>query len=720
MSFTSGVLRRSGAGTGAHAGTRAPTSRPSRGDLTRAPRAVDTTREAARPADLVGSALRVLDGPAPPSLRAVTRLALPVETAVPAIESARGLGPPGRRLVSLRWLGAVALAGLFGMGLLGFALFVAMDGQLELAEAPRAAYTGASSSDPLPRGDALVSRATVVGAKRLFRAPYGHLANGRETMASAPFLRLSTRLLPSSVGLEADVPPLRQADLIREAGVSAGDAALAQAPADPAEEDLGDVSVAVTEMPDDPGEEGPVLPEDVAARQAKATADAARTLQPLASFSSQSTLGVSILAGTQAPAELDSPFASMDVRIVPENITEIARRPDGNAGRRAVAVDVAPGETLADPLRQAGASEDDAARFGSALGGSSGRHPSSVVAEFEAVDGGRRLTRATLKEEERTVAKVALADSGAVVPVITQDPAYGVGPGILGRLAGSASGNEGGGGERPDAMSMHQSLYQTALLNDIPRETIEEVLRLFAFDVDFERAVGPDDRIDLLAREDAEGHGRPVLVYAALTLDRERIAYWRTPAENGGTVFVDSEGRSNRRMLVSKPIVEARLTSGFGSRYHPVLHYTRPHNGIDWANKVGTPIFAAGDGEVIEAGWHSGYGRHVEIRHGDGFVTTYSHMSAIAKGIEPGAPVRLGQTIGALGQTGLATGPHLHFEVKLNDTFVNPLTVRVPRANRLGGADAERFNHERLQIDRVLACSEHGSCQGPIETPPAH
>ncbi|MEJ1935747.1 M23 family metallopeptidase, partial [Nostoc sp. NIES-2111] len=169
-----------------------------------------------------------------------------------------------------------------------------------------------------------------------------------------------------------------------------------------------------------------------------------------------------------------------------------------------------------------------------------------------------------------------------------------------------------------------------------------------------------------------------------------------------------------------KPIVEARLTSGFGSRYHPVLHYTRPHNGIDWANKVGTPIFAAGDGEVIEAGWHSGYGRHVEIRHGDGVGTTYSHMSAIAKGIEPGARVRLGQTIGALGQTGLATGPHLHFEVKLNDAFVNPLTVRVPRASRLAGQDAERFGHERQQIDRVLACSEHGSCQGAIEPPPAH
>ncbi|MEJ1934973.1 hypothetical protein WDZ92_32655, partial [Nostoc sp. NIES-2111] len=298
----------------------------------RGPRS-DAARDAPKPADLVGSALRVLDSAPPTPRRVAPHSALPVETGVPAIETRRGWPATGGLLVNLRWLGAVALAGLFGMGLLGFALFVAMDGQLELAEAPRAAYTGASSSEPLPRGDALVSRATVVGAKRLFRAPYGHLANGRETMGSAPFLRLTSRLLPTSVGLEAEVPPLRQADLIREAGVGDGADALAQAPVDPAEEELGDVSVAVTAMPDDPGEGGPVLPEEVAARQAKATADAARTLQPLASFSSQSELGVSILAGTPAPAQPGSPFASMDVRIVPENITEIARRPDGNAGR---------------------------------------------------------------------------------------------------------------------------------------------------------------------------------------------------------------------------------------------------------------------------------------------------------------------------------------------------------------------------------------------------
>jgi hypothetical protein len=682
-------------------------------------------------ADLVGSALRALDAPTPaapagtvppawarhrPAPRA--GIVPDIETAVPAL--APGEGPSGisRRAVSLRWLGAVSLAGLFGAGLLGFALFVAMDGQIELAEQPRAAYTGVTSEEPLPRGDALVARATVVGAKRLFRAPFGHVANGRETMGQAAFMRLSTRLLPASVGLEGEVPVLRQADLIRDAGVAVADERVETPGPEQAGEDLGDVSVAMSPMPEDIADPGPLLPEDVAARQAKATADAARTLQPLASFSSQSALGVSILSASRHAEEADSPFTSMDVRIVPENITEIARRPDGGASRRAVAVDVAPGEDLAGPLRQAGAADDEAARFAAAIGNAAGHRPSSVTAEFAALDGPRRLARVTMREEDRVVARVALAENGTVVPVVERDPAYGVGQGILERLGGPAGGPLQGEAERPEAMSLYQSLWQTALLNDLPRETIEEVLRLFAFDVDFERAVGPDDRIDLLAREDPEGRVRPVLVYAALTLDRDTIAYWRTPGEGGA--FVDGEGRSNRRMLVSKPIVEARLTSGFGSRYHPVLHYTRPHNGIDWANTVGTPIFAAGDGEVIEAGWHSGYGRHVEIRHGDGFVTTYSHMSALAKGIVPGAQVRLGQTIGALGQTGLATGPHLHFEVKLNDTFVNPLTVRVPRATRLFGAEAERFTHEKMLIDRVLACSEHGSCQGDLAEHSAH
>ena len=105
----------------------------------------------------------------------------------------------------------------------------------------------------------------------------------------------------------------------------------------------------------------------------------------------------------------------------------------------------------------------------------------------------------------------------------------------------------------------------------------------------------------------------------------------------------------------------------------------RPHNGIDWAARIGTPVLAAGDGEVIDSGVRSGFGRHIEIRHAEGFVTTYSHLDRIGAGITAGKRVQRGDVIGTLGQSGLATGPHLHFEFKLNGVYVDPLAIRIPR-----------------------------------------
>ena len=132
------------------------------------------------------------------------------------------------------------------------------------------------------------------------------------------------------------------------------------------------------------------------------------------------------------------------------------------------------------------------------------------------------------------------------------------------------------------------------------------------------------------------------------------------------------------------------------------------HTGIDWANKIGTPILAAGNGTIIKAEWDSGYGRRIEIQHANGYVTSYSHQSAFAKGIAPGVKVRQGQVIGFLGSTGLSTGPHLHYEVLVNGNFVNPMKIKVPRGRELDGKALVEFKRQR---DEVLGLIEKAGGQ---------
>ncbi len=133
------------------------------------------------------------------------------------------------------------------------------------------------------------------------------------------------------------------------------------------------------------------------------------------------------------------------------------------------------------------------------------------------------------------------------------------------------------------------------------------------------------------------------------------------------------------------------------------------HTGVDWAAPVGTPIIAAGNGVVEKAGWAGGYGKQIMIRHANGYETSYNHQSAFAQGIAPGVRVRQGQVIGYLGQTGLATGPHLHYELIVNGTKVDPMRVRLPVGKTLTGDDLVAFKRERERIDDLLKQQDNGS-----------
>ncbi|MDD5222632.1 MAG: peptidoglycan DD-metalloendopeptidase family protein [bacterium] len=167
--------------------------------------------------------------------------------------------------------------------------------------------------------------------------------------------------------------------------------------------------------------------------------------------------------------------------------------------------------------------------------------------------------------------------------------------------------------------------------------------------------------------------------------------------------YYDQEGKSIRRAFLKSPVKFSRISSGFTHRrFHPVLKIFRPHLGVGYAAPRGTPIWAIGDGTIVARGWMGGAGKAVRIKHPNGYITSYGHLSRFARGISPGVKVKQQQVIGYVGATGLATGPHLDFRVKKNGKFVNSLTIQGPRAQAVDRAYLPNFNLHRQKIAQAF------------------
>ena len=193
---------------------------------------------------------------------------------------------------------------------------------------------------------------------------------------------------------------------------------------------------------------------------------------------------------------------------------------------------------------------------------------------------------------------------------------------------------------------LYQSVYETALRNHVPRSVIDELVRVYSYDVDFQRRAHPGDAFEVLYSGDEEStDAKPDVLFASLTVGGDDKKYYRFVSPDDGVVdFYDETGKSAKKFLVRKPVNEAIMRSGFGSRRHPILGYTKMHTGVDWAAPLGTPIYAAGNGTIEKAGWESGYGKYIRLRHNYGYETAYGHMTAFARGMEPGVHVRQGRT----------------------------------------------------------------------------
>jgi len=253
---------------------------------------------------------------------------------------------------------------------------------------------------------------------------------------------------------------------------------------------------------------------------------------------------------------------------------------------------------------------------------------------------------------------------------------------------------------------MSDSLYDSALAAGATPEMTAQVVQLFAHKLDFSRDLHAGDRFRLVFNRRVTESGQAAkageLLYAEIATNGETTRVYRYQPDGAAQAeFFDELGRNIRSFLLQTPVDGARISSGFGERLHPILGYTRLHQGIDFAAPVGAPVYAAGDGVVEEARWAGGYGRWLKIRHGAAWETGYGHLSGWAVG--PGEHVRQGQVVAYVGATGEATGPHLHYEVMMDGRKINPKGAKAPLGVALEGRELAAFKAEEAHVDALLA-----------------
>ncbi|HLZ83909.1 MAG TPA: M23 family metallopeptidase [Caulobacteraceae bacterium] len=266
------------------------------------------------------------------------------------------------------------------------------------------------------------------------------------------------------------------------------------------------------------------------------------------------------------------------------------------------------------------------------------------------------------------------------------------------------------------------SLYLSIVEAGVSPDQAAKVVGLFGRRLDLARDIESGDRFRLVFEQRRRSTGEVLdageLLYAEIvTRDRRARLYRYQPPGSTKAEWVDGDSGPRVRGLLRTPVDGARLTSGFGMRLHPLLGFTRMHQGVDFGAPVGAPVLAAGDGVVEEARWDGGYGRWLKIRHGPGLETGYAHLSGWASGVSPGASVRQGQVVAYVGQTGLATGPHLHFEVFKEGQRIDPRAApQVTLASRDPALDPD-FRARRAIVDAAVA-SIAAACAVPSLFPP--
>ena len=615
-----------------------------------------------------------------------------------SVDGETGVGVDRRR-VSVQWFSGTILTGLCGAALMGGAVFASLDGETNFAaSAERFALRNAVNDKTTSRkSDRLPPVGEANAARQVIRTSTISRVGNREVVRVRPLVRVETNLSLSTSELTANIPPFNPQRMLADSDTNAANTESAGAEPD------AEVSFVTRDL-------AALLPR-VRVAATVSIDDVITRVRDAANWTGSIAPARYMVASTQPTAKLnyategaDDPYAGIGVRGIPENITllpKTANQTTGGTGANERTVTVKKGDSVANILRDLGATPDDVKAIVGALG-SKGRDGALKEGQKLRIllspvpGGGQRMqpARLILIGDTAVEAVVALSDMGKYVSVDAQSAETAV--------ADSGDDDEDDG----SGVRLYQSIYETALRNQIPRPVVDELIRIYSYDVDFQRKAQAGDSFAVLyAGEDEtpSADSKNDVLYAALTIGGETKKFYRYQSPDDGVVdYYDETGKSAKKFLVRKPVAEGIMRSGFGVRKHPVLGYTRAHTGVDWAAPIGTPIYASGNGTIEKMGWEGGYGRYIRMRHANGYETAYGHMSAFAKGMDVGKHVRQGQIIGFVGSTGLSTGPHLHYEIIINTRFVDPMKVRLPRGRVLDGAALAGFDKERGRLDGVM------------------
>jgi murein DD-endopeptidase MepM/ murein hydrolase activator NlpD len=610
--------------------------------------------------------------------------------------------PIDRRTVSVRWLAATVITAFAGAGLMGGAVYAALDGDYRFAAAPEVVRLATKTSNerainPNRKGDRINVLSENVLARQVLRVSTTVRVGEREIVRVRPFVRVATSLALAPSNLSANIPAFNPVKLMGEED---------QAAETPDIEPTGELSIVMrdlTNLPANTRIAGGARLDDVlmlVRQHLEASANnPASPAIPVQGF----TLGSTLAYATEGNVRnLLEPLRAVaeNMMVVQKTTTETKGGNDWSE-RTVVAKR---GDTLLSVLKELGAQNDPAraliAAFGRGRDGNLKEGLRIRVLMTSAPTGGIQPLRVSIFNDSGHEGTVALSDMGRYVSVAEPRDM---------QMAKINPQQDDDDDDAAGKLRLYNAIYETALRNNVPTHIIESLIKVYSFDVDLQRAVRPGDSFDILFSED-ESDLRGEVQFASLNLSGETPRrYYRFHTTDDGIVdFYDETGKSAKKFLVRKPLAGGTFRSGFGVRRHPILGYSRMHSGVDWAHDIGSPVFAAGNGTVIHADWSSGYGRRIEVQHLNGYVTTYSHLSGFARGIQEGQKVRQGQVIGYVGNTGLSTGPHLHYEVAINGNYVDPMRIKLPQGRVLESEFLRAFERERERINGILAQGNPG------------
>ncbi len=617
------------------------------------------------------------------------------------VQSTDGEIPQGREL-SFSWLSGTVLTGLTSVLLMGAALYVSFQGQDTFSTAYAALNLAVPRVEQPLATDltSKTSRLRPVAATRsdreIIEAATRQIVDGREIIRNQPFVRINATLATTATSLSADVPAYDPVAILNKTQP------LTSAALDIATDVYGtnvdgEVVVNQSAMPDD------FVPTRTVSDQGAADFVRAMVGAPFTIDGGGPALAYAALAPTLRDLAATQPDA---VAGVAENVTVVPKTTLASSetlGRTERFLTVREIGPLSDTLvrngftpAQVGMIERTLANLMPAAGLPAGirlrilygPHSSGATS---LVPYRMSIYRPEGAPGERHIATVALSDNGQYVVGLQPDwvdfPAEDVEQINVGNLP-----------------SIYRSIWETGRKHDLSDATIERIIAMFAYDIDMTKRIAAGDTIEILETGDTGEGTAKELLYVGLTLSGTTRQLYRFTTDDGAVDFYDPNGETGKRFLNRRPLEGGgTLRSRFGYRIHPIFKTRRLHTGVDLAARTGTPIYASGDGVISYYKWQSGYGNKVEIQHVNGYETAYGHMSRFADGLSVGSRVRQGQVVGYVGSTGQSTGPHLHFEIKINGNLVDPLSVKLPKDNVLAAQYRDEFDQTIAQINDLMA-----------------